>query len=771
MSANHTHAETTRQDGDHRATDRRAEASRSPAPYAGLMALQHTAGNRGVGRLLGGLSGALSSSRPVPQRECASCPAGGSESAEWGEAAPALRRAPAAASGTVAERHGEAPQTVLSTVPLTPRLWPKLVVGSVDDPMERDADRLADRVMRMPDPALTKLPLVGRHVVQRACAACQHEIDGREEVRRRATSAERLDGASAPPIVQAVLADPGDALDPVSRRFFEPRFGHDFSRVRIHSDGRGAQSAVAVNALAYTVGRHIAFASGRFAPETDTGRRLLAHELAHVLQQATPEVPPVHDRPVAAAAQSSSPEFVGEASRSGTPDVGHSPVLLARAPAPPPRRPRAMDLDHLKNLMKQLLKALTPSTRTTVNKKTIAIGLVEAEDQNGVAFQTLVWVVSGNWTNAELAEQALQLGIQRWERVTPREAAKREKGDKGEKGAPEDAEQLLIEGQDQFDMTLLGMAVSREPCVDCQEALLDAGIRATWLSPKERGAKFGRRNTFKAGSEGKQRARAEIDAAFAPAVVARGAEQEAGLGPKAPVWGALNVLDMRELYNVLEEAGQAGRLEALHRGVRKAQGVFVNRLLAPMFALELRKESLSGAPDKLKLWLVSSMLDEVLAQLPGDQRALIESHLAPQLRAPARPKPKTPTPRRADPPKEKPGEKKGAEEAGESSFIKPIVKAFAAVGLTLASLEAVKDGLALLASAIFTDVVLRIVAQGTLEVSTKEAVKRAVEETIKKEAPKFRVLTEEVRKRIGEAVGEELGPEIDRITHSVRQFL
>src|SRR5690606_23314704 len=81
-------------------------------------------------------------------------------------------------------------------------------------------------------------------------------------------------------------AGPGKALDPATRRFMESRFGYDFSIVRLHSDATAAQSARDVNAHAYTVGHHIVFGAGRFQPETHDGRRLLAHELTHVVQQA-----------------------------------------------------------------------------------------------------------------------------------------------------------------------------------------------------------------------------------------------------------------------------------------------------------------------------------------------------------------------------------------------------------------------------------------------------------------------------------------------------
>jgi hypothetical protein len=90
----------------------------------------------------------------------------------------------------------------------------------------------------------------------------------------------------ASPAVHEALAGPGQPLDPKARAFFEPRFGHDFSRVRVHAGTLASQAAESVNALAYTVGRDIVFASDRYRPQTPEGRKLLAHELTHVVQQA-----------------------------------------------------------------------------------------------------------------------------------------------------------------------------------------------------------------------------------------------------------------------------------------------------------------------------------------------------------------------------------------------------------------------------------------------------------------------------------------------------
>jgi hypothetical protein len=93
------------------------------------------------------------------------------------------------------------------------------------------------------------------------------------------------DSGAVPPIVHEVLRSPGQPLNGATRAFMEPRFGHDFSLVRIHTDARAAESASAVNALAYTVGSHIAFSTGLYDPGNPRGLGLLAHELTHVIQQ------------------------------------------------------------------------------------------------------------------------------------------------------------------------------------------------------------------------------------------------------------------------------------------------------------------------------------------------------------------------------------------------------------------------------------------------------------------------------------------------------
>jgi Domain of unknown function (DUF4157) len=88
-----------------------------------------------------------------------------------------------------------------------------------------------------------------------------------------------------PPIVHQVLRSSGEPLDPATMTLMQRRFGHDFSRVRVHTDGTAAESARAVNSVAYTVGSDVVFGAGSYSPRSSAGRSLLAHELTHVVQQ------------------------------------------------------------------------------------------------------------------------------------------------------------------------------------------------------------------------------------------------------------------------------------------------------------------------------------------------------------------------------------------------------------------------------------------------------------------------------------------------------
>lgn len=141
----------------------------------------------------------------------------------------------------------------------------------------------------VPAPAASSAGPAGRRVLQRCpdgrCSPRRCEEHHRKGVLQRAAATQEATSSSVPPVVHEALRSPGRPLDPAVRADMESRFGHDFSEVRVHTDTRAADSAEAVQALAYTVGSQVAFAPGRYAPGSSQGRRLLAHELTHVVQQ------------------------------------------------------------------------------------------------------------------------------------------------------------------------------------------------------------------------------------------------------------------------------------------------------------------------------------------------------------------------------------------------------------------------------------------------------------------------------------------------------
>ncbi|MFL6202620.1 MAG: DUF4157 domain-containing protein [Thermoanaerobaculia bacterium] len=138
---------------------------------------------------------------------------------------------------------------------------------------------MADHVMRMPEAPLQRKCACGG-----TCSECQEEQVQAKRVQERVQ--ENAEGVPvAPPLVDEVLRTSGQPLDPPTRDFMELRFGHDFSQVRLHTDAQAVQSAQEVHARAYTVGQDIAFGKSQYAPQTLEGRRLLAHELTHVLHQ------------------------------------------------------------------------------------------------------------------------------------------------------------------------------------------------------------------------------------------------------------------------------------------------------------------------------------------------------------------------------------------------------------------------------------------------------------------------------------------------------
>lgn len=198
-------------------------------------------------------------------------------------------------AGATTEVHSETPTTtrfahdfsripVHSPAPLSFRS--KLAVNTPGDIYEQEADHIAEQVMRMREPKLQRACACGG-----GCASCQTKSSSQEHQHLQTKHVSSNDSGQniAPPIVHEVLASPGQPLDTSTRAFFEPRFGHDFSRVRIHTTAAAQQSARDVSANAYTVGHNLVFSANAFTSATQEGRRLIAHELAHVLQQSPPQ--------------------------------------------------------------------------------------------------------------------------------------------------------------------------------------------------------------------------------------------------------------------------------------------------------------------------------------------------------------------------------------------------------------------------------------------------------------------------------------------------
>jgi hypothetical protein len=215
-----------------------------------------------------------------------------------------------------------------------------------------------------PKPALAPRSFtpIARPVVQRKCACggtagadgeCENCKRNRQLVQRRGSDSAAAP-AHAPESVHRTLSSPGRPLDTGTRNFMESRFGHDFSRVRVHTDSQAGDSAREINAHAYTAGNDIAFAPGKYQPESHSGRHLLAHELAHTVQQSglqrrasdlavdtAPDSQLEHEAESAAHSVSSG---------SGSPGIASRPVglTIARVPAsasaPPATRVHAAKL-------------------------------------------------------------------------------------------------------------------------------------------------------------------------------------------------------------------------------------------------------------------------------------------------------------------------------------------------------------------------------------------------------------------------------------------
>ena len=170
----------------------------------------------------------------------------------------------------------------------------QVTVGSAADPLEREADRVANDVMN--DRRARVHGATSAAPVQRTCAACSGAEEtcstcGGMTVRRTAMTGRSHSDIDAGLYVGRALASGGQPLPARTRSFMEPRFAHDFSAVRVHAGPAAAASAAALGARAFAVGRDVVFGAGAYAPDTPAGQRLIAHELTHVIQQGASRSP------------------------------------------------------------------------------------------------------------------------------------------------------------------------------------------------------------------------------------------------------------------------------------------------------------------------------------------------------------------------------------------------------------------------------------------------------------------------------------------------
>ena len=162
----------------------------------------------------------------------------------------------------------------------------KLNVSTPGDPLEEEADRVADTVMRMTDSQADSRVTVSTPLsqVNRKCLECEEEegmLQGETE------PGDQIEVSRGVETQIDTLRGGGQPLPESMRAHFEPRFGHDFSGVRLHTGTDAARLARSINAKAFTIGQDVAFGAGQYSPETNTGQRLLAHELTHTIQQGS----------------------------------------------------------------------------------------------------------------------------------------------------------------------------------------------------------------------------------------------------------------------------------------------------------------------------------------------------------------------------------------------------------------------------------------------------------------------------------------------------
>lgn len=172
-------------------------------------------------------------------------------------------------------------QVGLSTTGL---LQTKLEISKPEDIYEQEANRIAEHILRMPDPAIGNSFLINNRQASCIFNNSNHRNDLAQQKLEKLS---KKTGKEVPSQISEVLSSPGQAIHPATRNFMESRFQKDFSTVRVHVDEKAVESTRALQARAYTIGQDIVFGLNQYSPQTESGQLLLAHELTHVLQQST----------------------------------------------------------------------------------------------------------------------------------------------------------------------------------------------------------------------------------------------------------------------------------------------------------------------------------------------------------------------------------------------------------------------------------------------------------------------------------------------------
>lgn len=267
----------------------------------------------------------------------------------------------------------------------------KLTIGSVNDPMEVQADAVADQVMRMPANGL----------IQRKCSKCEEEEKAQRKpltsfIQKKEASGNTSTTSDAVSNKIQETKGSGASLGTSTKNFMESRFGTDFSSVRIHTDSQAVALSSELNAQAFTVGNDVYFNSGKYSPESGEGKHLLAHELTHVVQQNNSLQMKMIQR---ACHEEGNPSRDVEACPEGATDVGRqaqgvantvdarAAAIIATAAGSGPAPARAMQV------VNDMLCAYMPSELSKVRKITYFAG------EPGLAVQS---VGSGATTRGDI---------------------------------------------------------------------------------------------------------------------------------------------------------------------------------------------------------------------------------------------------------------------------------------------------------------------------------------------------------------------------------